>query len=414
MLKKGDILAGLDIGTKKVCTVIAEVKSDNEIELIGVGNVPSKGIKKGVIIDMDATVNSIIDSIDEAEQMAQSEIYSVFTGVSGDHIRSFNSKGAYTITGEDYEITEDDVERAIESAKAVMPQPDRVFLDYLPYDFKVDGHSGISDPVGMSGVKLEAGVHIITASLTCVQNIEKCVGRAGFDVEKIILHSIASGYAVLTDEEKEMGVVLIDIGAGTTDVAVFINNKVQFSYVLPLGGDNITNDVAIVLKIPSLRAEEIKKKYGKAFSYDVNAKDMFPMPAIIGRDSSEMPVKKLASIIEMRVEEMLGIVKKQIEKAGLHHKIGAGIVITGGGAMLKDLTKLAGKIFSVPVRIGKPINVRGYNDIIKNPAYSTAVGLVKYGFFNKSKGLDKKIIRKRSFIKSLLIKLKNLYKGGSE
>lgn len=414
MLKKGDILAGLDIGTTKICAIISEVDSNNELNIIGIGSSQSKGVKKGVIIDMEATVNSIIEAVDDAEDMAESEIYSVFTGLSGEHVRSLNKNGSVPITDGNYEITEEDVRKAIDDAKAFSLPVDRILIDYLPYEFRVDGNAGIFDPVGMSGVKLDVGVHMVTASLTVVQNIEKCIGRAGFDVEKIALQSIASGMAVLSDEEKEMGAVVIDIGGGTTDTAIFINKRVHYSSVLPLGGDNVTNDISIILKIPLPRAEEIKKKFGSAFSYNLDKKKTFALPGVIGRESKNLSVKDLASIIEVRMEEIFMIIKKNIEKTGLHHKIGSGIVLTGGGSLLKDLDKLAEKVFKVPVRIGKPMGIKGLKDILKNPIYASSVGLLKYGYLVKSQGRDKKILRKKNIFKKVLNKVKNFYKGGME
>ena len=412
MLKKGDIIVGLDIGTTKICTVIAEVTKDMDKKIIGIGTSPSKGLRKGVVVDMESTVHSIADAVNRAEEMAECEVYSVYAGIAGEHIKSFNSHGATPITRDNYEITEEDIQKAVESAKAVSLPMDRIVLDYLPYEYRVDGTSGISDPVGMSGVKLEVGVHIVTGSVTAVQNIEKCIERAGFDVEKIVLEPLASSMATLTDEELEMGVVLIDIGGGTTDTAIFLDKKIHYSSVLPLGGDNVTNDIAIGLRIPFIKAEEIKKKYGASYSPNIDAAKQFVVPGVIGRASRNMSLKDLASIIEVRMEEIFLLVKKNIEKSGYQQRIGSGVVLTGGCSMLKGINILSERVFNVPVRIGKPRGISGIDDIIQNPVYSTGCGLVQYGYLERLEGKDKKIVKKKRPLYSFICRMKNFYKGG--
>ncbi|MBN1522566.1 MAG: cell division protein FtsA, partial [Candidatus Aureabacteria bacterium] len=352
--------------------------------------------------------------VSRAEEMAECEVFSVYAGIAGDHIKSFNTHGTTPITRDNYEITEDDIQKAVESAKAVSLPMDRVVLDYLPYEYRVDGHSGVSDPVGMSGAKLEVGVHIVTGAVTVVQNIEKCIERAGFEVEKIVLEPLASSMATLSDEELEMGVVLIDIGGGTTDTAIFLDRKIHYSHVLPLGGNNVTNDMAIGLRIPFNKAEEIKRKYGMAFSANVEVKKQFVVPGVIGRASRNMALRDLASIIEVRMEEIFLFVKKNIEKSGYQQKIGSGIVLTGGCSMLENIDALAEKVFNVPVRIGKPRGVTGLVDVLQSPIYATGTGLIHYGFLARSEGVDKKAIRKKKILHGVLSRMKNLYKGGAE
>ena len=415
MLKKGDIIVGLDIGTTKICAVVAEIGKDMEKKIIGISTVPSKGLRKGVVVDMESTVHSVAEAISRAEEMAGVEVYSVFVGIAGEHIRSFNSNGATPITRENYEITEEDVQKAIESAKAVSLPLDRVVLDYLPYEYKVDGNSGISDPVGMSGVKLEVGVHIVTGSVTAVQNIEKCIERAGLELGKIVLEPLASSMATLTEEELEMGVILIDIGGGTTDTAIFLDKKIHFSHVLPLGGDNVTNDISIGLRIPPIKAEEIKRRYGSCVSHKIDIKEKFTVPGVVGRASNNMAIKDLASIIEMRMEELLMLLKRNIERSGYQQKIGSGIVLTGGCSMLKGVSELTERVMNIPVRIAKPRGVTGLIDIIQSPIYATGVLLIHYGFLAKIEGGEKKVkIKTTRILQSVLSKMKNIYKGGSE
>jgi cell division protein FtsA len=410
-LKKGDIIVGLDIGTTKICTIISEIGKNLEKKIIGVGVSPSKGLRKGVVVDMDNTVQSIVQSVERAEEMAGVDVYSVFAGIAGEHIKSFNSQGSVPVTRDNYEITEEDIHRAVEAAKAVSLPTDRVVLDYLPYEYRVDGQGGIYDPIGMSGVKLEVGVHIVTGAVTAIQNIGKCIERAGFELDKIVLEPLASSLATLTEEEMEMGVVLIDIGGGTTDTAVFLDRRLCYSNVFPLGGDNVTNDIAIGLRIPFLKAEELKKKYGQSMSRPVDAKEQFVVPGIIGRASKNMSVKDLAQIIEVRMEEVFMFVKKNIEKLGYHQKIGSGIVLTGGGALLQGVNELAEKVFNIPVRVATPRGVTG-TDVIQSPIYSTGVGLVMYGYLSRAHSEEKKSVKKKKIFEGVLSKMKNWYKGG--
>lgn len=378
MKDKEEIYAVLDLGTSKVCALVGLKTPGKQMEIIGAGTAISKGIKKGSVVDIERTSEAIIQAVQEAEEMADVEISSLFVNISGNHIKSMNSYGSVPITNDNYEITEDDAEKAVNSAKAVSIPLERMVLHVISQDYSIDGQKGIREPSGMSGVKLEVGVHIITATIAAVQNSIKCISRAGFNYEEIVSNCIASSYSTLTEEEKEMGTVMIDIGAGTSDTSIFIEGNLKFSDSLAVGGDLVTNDVSLGLRIPMNKAEEIKKKYGSALKSNVASSLEFMVPGVLGRASQSMPIRDLASIIEARLEETFSLIKQRIEIQGVNEKIGSGIVLTGGASLLTDIDKLASKVFNVPVRIGRVRGVDGMDYILESPSFASSVGLLLY------------------------------------
>jgi cell division protein FtsA len=385
MAGKSDFVVGLDIGTTKICAVVAEKGDDDTPRIIGVGITPSYGLRKGVVVNLESTIDSIEKAIELAEDMAKVEIESVFAGIAGGHIKSFNSRGTVPITHKNNEITNDDVNRAISMAKAISIPIDREVIHTIPQEFIVDGQGGIKDPRGMSGVRLEAEVHIVTGAITSAQNIIKCIQRAGFEVEDIVLQPLASSMATLTQEEKDSGVILIDIGGGTTDAVLYVNGAVRHTYVLSLGGDHITNDVAIGLKVPLGKAEEIKKRFGSARVRMVNENEEFMLPGVIGRAATRMQKRQLVEIIELRMEELFDLVKQDIERTNYGELISSGLVLTGGTSLLKGSVEMAEDIFGVPVRLGTPRGVTGLVEVLDSPIYSTGVGLAQYGLKYREK-----------------------------
>lgn len=377
--QKEEILASLDIGTCNITACAALKSEDKPLEIIGVGSAPSKGIKKGCVVDIESASESIKAAIEACEEMADVEINTVFVNIAGNHIKSFNSYGSIPITNDNYEITEDDQKKAVSAAKAVSIPMERMVLHVVPQDYNIDGQKGIRDPIGMSGLKLEVGVHIITAKIAAIQNIVKCLNRAGVEYEELILGAMTSSIAVLTEEEKDMGIVMIDLGAGTADISVYVDGSLKFSDVFPCGGNHITNDMAVGLRLPFNKAEEIKKHYGSALRSALGATDEFIVPGILGRPSRNMLCRDLASIIEARVEEIFLLIKQKIETTGLHEKIGAGVVLCGGSSLLRDIDKLAARVFNVPVRIGRVRGVAGMDYILESPSFATSVGLLIKG-----------------------------------
>lgn len=379
MANRNDFVVGLDIGTTKICAVVAEADSDDVPRIIGVGITPSYGLRKGVVVNLESTIDSVEKAIELAEEMARVEIQSVFAGIAGGHIKSFNSRGTVPITHKDNEITNDDVNRAVSMAKAISIPIDREVIHTIPQEFIVDGQGGIKDPRGMSGVRLEAEVHIVTGAITSAQNIVKCIQRAGFGVEDIVLQPLASSMATLTQEEKDSGVILIDIGGGTTDAVLYLNGAVRHTYVLSLGGDHITNDIAIGLKVPLSKAEEIKKRFGCAKMNMVDENEEFMLPGVIGRAAARMKRRQLAEIIEFRMEEIFNLVKQDIERTGYGELISSGLVLTGGTSLLRGSVEMSEDLFGVPVRMGVPRGVTGLVEVLDSPIYSTGVGLAQYG-----------------------------------
>jgi cell division protein FtsA len=377
MGRKDNIVVGLDIGTTKICAVVSEAGEETgTADIIGIGTSPSRGLKKGIVINIESTVESIKRAVEEAELMAGVEINSVYTGIAGSHIRGFNSRGVIAV--KDHEVRKTDIRRVIEAAKAVAIPMDREVLHILPQAFVVDDQEGIKDPLGMSGVRLEAEVHIITGAVTSAQNIVKCVNRAGLEVLDIILQPLASGEAVLTAEEKELGVAVVDIGGGTTDLAIFGEGSIWHTAVLAIGGNHLTNDIAIGLRTPAQEAERIKIRYGCAKASMVRDDETVEVPSVGGRPPRKLSRALLAEITEPRAEEIFNLVSREIRRAGYEEKIAAGVVLTGGTAMLEGLVDLAEQVLELPVRIGIPMNVGGLVDVVSSPMYATGVGLILY------------------------------------
>jgi cell division protein FtsA len=371
-----EIVVGLDIGTTKICAVVGEVRSD-AIEIIGIGSHPSEGLRKGVVINIEKTVNSIKEAVEEAETMAGCEISSVYAGIAGGHVKGFNSHGVIAL--KEKEVTKKDIERVIEAASAVAIPMDREVIHVLTQEFIVDEQDGIIDPTGMSGVRLEAKIHIVTGAVTSAQNIIKCANRAGLDVCDIVLQSLASSEAVLTDEERNLGVALLDFGGGTTDLAVFARGTIKHTSVLALGGDNVTYDISIGLRTPMLEAEKIKIKYGCALSSMIGKDETIEVPGVGGRKSRTLSRQILGEIIEPRMEEIFNLIHNELVRSGYDDMINSGVVVTGGSAELMGIPEMAEQIFNAPSRTGFPQWVSGLVEVVNKPMYATAVGLVLYG-----------------------------------
>ncbi len=370
------IIVGLDIGTTKICAVVGEML-DDEINIIGVGSHPSTGLRKGSVVNIESTVDSIRKAVEEAELMAGCDISSVYVGIAGNHIKGFNSHGIIAIKGR--EILKSDVERVIDAAKAVAIPTDREILHVIPQEFIVDDMESIQNPVGMTAIRLEAKIHIVTGAVSSARNIVKCCNKAGLEVCDIVLESLASGQAVLTDEEKELGCLLADMGGGTTDLALFKDNNVKFIYELTVGGHNLTNDISIGLRTPLPEAEKIKIEHGTCVPQNVRSGATIEVPAVGGRAPKKLSKGILAEILEPRVDEIFSLLKKEIFSNGLENSFPAGFVLTGGSVVLNGISEIAESVFNVPVRVGEPNNIGGLKDIVKNPAYATGVGLVIFG-----------------------------------
>ena len=370
------IIVGLDIGTTKICAVVGEMMED-QISIIGVGSHPSTGLRKGSVVNIESTVDSIKKAVEEAELMAGCDISSVYVGIAGNHIKGFNSHGIIAIKGR--EITEQDVERVVDAAKAVAIPTDREILHVIPQEFIVDDMKSIQNPVGMTAIRLEAKIHIVTGAVSSARNIVKCCNKAGLEVCDIALESLASGEAVLTDEEKELGCIIADMGGGTTDLALFKDNNLKFIYELTLGGQNLTNDISIGLRTPLPEAEKIKISHGTCVSANVKNGAVIEVPAVGGRAPKKLSKGILAEILEPRVEEIFTLLKKEVFSNGLENSYPAGFVLTGGSVVLDGISEIAESVFNVPVRIGHPDRIGGLKDIVKNPAFATGVGLVMFG-----------------------------------
>ncbi len=371
-----ELIVGLDIGTSKVVAIVGEVQDDGELEVIGFGSHPSRGLKRGVVVNIEATVNSIQRAVEEAELMAGCEIQSVYTGIAGSHVRSLNSHGIVAIR--DREVGRSDVERVIDAARAVAIPADQRILHVLPQEFIIDGQEGIRDPIGMSGVRLEARVHMVTGAASAAQNIVKCVQRCGLEVEDIVLEQLASSHAVLTDDEKELGAALVDIGGGTTDIAVFHDGAIKHTAVIPIAGDQVTNDIAISLRTPTQYAEEIKIKYACALSQLANSDETIEVPSVGDRPPRRLARQTLGEVVEPRYEELFTLISNELRRSGFEEMIAAGIVITGGSAKMEGAVDLAEEVFHMPVRLGMPQYVRGLGEIVRNPIHATGVGILLY------------------------------------
>lgn len=379
MAKRDNLIVGLDIGTTKICAIVAERTKDS-IEIIGIGTYPSKGLRKGVVVNIESTVESIRKVIEEAELMAGCEINRVYCGIAGGHIRAFNSHGVIAVKNR--EITRADIERVIEAAQAVVIPPDREVIHVIPQEYIIDDQGGIQEPLGMNGIRLEVKVHIVTAAVTSAQNIVKCANKAGLDVEDIVLQQIASSESVLNSDEKEIGVVLVDIGGGTTDVALYHGGTIKYTTVISLGGNQVTGDIAVGLRTSTEEAEKVKKQHGCAMTAMVSTDEAIEVRGVGGHRPRRVSRRTLCEIIEPRVEEIFELVNNEIRKSGYDGLISSGVVLTGGTASMEGITELAEQVFNLPVRRGIPMNITGLVDVVKSPMYSTGVGLVQYGSRN--------------------------------
>jgi cell division protein FtsA len=372
-----NIITALDIGTSKVVALIGEVSADGSIEIIGIGRHPSRGLKRGVVVDIEATVNSIQRAVQEAELMASCEVRSVCTGIAGSHIRSLNSHGIVAI--KDQEVSQPDVERVLDAAKAVAIPADQKILHILPQEFIIDNQGSIREPIGMSGVRLEARVHIVTGAVSAAQNIAKCVRRCGLEVSDIILEQLASSHAVLTDDEKELGVCMIDIGGGTTDIAIFYEGAIQYTAVIPIAGDQVTNDIAMALRTPTKSAEGIKLTHGSAIPEFINPSQTIDIISVNERQGRKISTQTLCDVIMARYEELFSLVKNELRRSGFEDLLAAGIVLTGGASKVKGAIELAEGCFEMPVRLGCAQHIAGLSDVVDNPSLSTGVGLLMHG-----------------------------------
>jgi cell division protein FtsA len=372
-------VVGLDVGTTKICAVIGRPKPGGGLDVIGVGSAPSRGLRRGVVVNIDSTVEAIKQAVADAEQMAGIDVARVWAGVAGGHIRSLNSRGVVAISGREREVSAADVERAVEAARAINVPQDREIIHVLPQTFAVDDADGVREPIGMSGVRLEVEVHIVTAAVTSVQNVVRAVNRAGLTVQDVVLEPIASAEAVLFPDEKELGVVLIDIGGGTTDMALFRDGAIWHTAILPLGGDHITNDVAVGLRTPMADAEDLKKRYGCALTAMVPAEETVDVPSVGGRKARQLSRQVLSEIIQPRVEEIVTLVARELTRAGFQDAATAGVVVTGGTSIMEGVPELAEAIFDQPVRRGVPGDIGGLADVVRSPIHATAVGLALHG-----------------------------------
>ena len=406
MAEKENVFVGLDLGTTKICSIVGEI-TKNELEIIGVGTHPSYGLKRGVVVNIDKTVDSIKIAVEEAERMAGCEIQTVYVGIAGGHIKGITGHGMITLR--DREVTKRDVERVIESANALMIPADREIIHVIPQEYMVDGESGIKDPVGICGIKLETTVHIVTGQVTAAQNLIKCIHLAGMDVSDVVLEQIASSEAVLTDDEKEIGVIIIDCGGGTTDIAIFSGSSIRYTENLTLGGDHLDKDIALGLSVSLSEARKLKERYGVALSELVTDEESIKIDSVGGRRQRHISRKDLSMIIEPRMEEIFSLVKREIIQSGYKNLLPAGAVITGGTVIMEGSVDLAERILGMPVRMGIPMEVGGLTDIIANPIYSTGVGLVQFGAMHPE-NKDKKIrIRDENIFKKVFETMKNWF-----
>ena len=370
-------IVGLDIGTNKVAAIVGEITPEGDLEIIGIGSHPSRGMKKGVVINIESTVQSIQRAIEEAELMAGCEIDSVYAGIAGSHIRSINSHGIVAVR--DREVLPQDVDRVIDAAQAMAIPADQKILHILPQEYVIDSQEGVREPLGMSGVRLEAKVHLVTCAVNAAQNIEKCIERCGLKVNDVILEQLASSYSVLTDDERELGVCLVDIGGGTSDIAVFTDGAIRHTAVIPIAGDQVTNDIAMALRTPTQNAEEIKIKYACALTQLARPDETIKVPGVGDKPAKELSRQALAEVVEPRYDELFTLIQAELRRSGFEDLIAAGIVLTGGASKMEGVIELGEEIFHMPVSLGLPRNVAGLRDIIRNPVYATGVGLLLFG-----------------------------------
>ncbi len=372
-----NLIVGLDIGTSKIVAVVAEVLPEGRMEIIGLGSHPSRGLKKGVVVNIESTVNAIQRALEEAELMADCKIRDVYVGIAGSHIKGINSTGMVAI--KDKEVTQADVDRVVETARAVNIPTDQEVLHILPQEFMVDGQEDVREPLGMSGVRLEVKVHIVTGAVSAAQNITKCVRRCGLEVRELVLQPLASAMAVLSEDEKDLGVCIVDIGGGTTDLAVFTQGAIRHTAVIPIAGDQITNDIAMALRTPTKDAEDIKRVYGCALRQLANAQEMLEVPGVGERGARQLSRQTLAEVIEPRVEELYSLAQAELRRSGFEDLLSSGIVVTGGSAAMEGMVELGEEMFHMPVRLGMPQYIGGLSEVVRNPRYSTVIGLLEIG-----------------------------------
>ncbi len=372
-----NLIVALDIGTSKIAAIVAELRSEGGFEVIGMGSAPSRGLKKGVVVNIESTVNAIQRALEEAELMADCKIREVWTGIAGSHIRSFNSHGMVAI--KDLEVAQSDVDRVVETARAIPIPTDQQILHVLNQEFVIDGQEDVREPIAMSGVRLEVKVHIVTGAVSAAQNIMKCVRRCGLEVNDLILQPLASSMAVLSEDEKDLGVCLLDIGGGTSDLAIFTQGAIRHTAVIPIAGDQITNDIAMALRTPTKDAEEIKRNHGCALRELADAQEMIEVPGVGDRPSRKLSRQTLAEVIEPRVEELYSLVQAELRRSGFEELLSSGVVITGGSGAMEGMVELGEEVFHMPVRLGLPSYSEGLSEVIRNPRYSTGVGLLMAG-----------------------------------
>ena len=401
------LVVGLDIGTSKIVAIVAELKPEGGFEIIGMGSHPSRGLKKGVVVNIETTVNAIQRALEEAELMADCKIREVYTGIAGNHIKSFNSQGMVAI--KDKEVAQMDIDRVIETAKAVQIPNDQQILHVLNQEFIIDGQEDVREPLGMSGVRLEVKVHIVTGAVSAAQNIIKCVRRCGLEVNDLILQPLASSVAVLSDDEKDLGVCLIDIGGGTTDMAVFTHGAIRHTAVIPIAGDQITNDIAMALRTPTKDAEDIKQRFGCALSQLADPQEMVDVPGVGDRSSRQLSSKTLAEVIEPRVEELYSLVQTELRRSGYEELLSSGVVLTGGSSAMRGMVELGEEIFHMPVRIGMPQYTGGLAEVVRSTRYATGVGLLIAGA-NEHRQRDAERMHINSF-QQVLERMKHWFTG---
>lgn len=399
MAKDGSLVVGLDIGTTKVCGIVVEMNGDGVVDVIGVGHSPSRGLRKGVVVNIEATVDSIRRAVEDAELMAGVEIRSAFVGIAGGHIKGINSRGVIAVSGKNREVSQQDIDRVIDAAKAVALPVDREVIHVLPQEFMIDDQGGIKEPLGMCGTRLEAEVHIVTGAVASAQNIIKCANKAGLEVQDIVLQQLASSEATLTPEEKELGCILVDVGGGTTDVAVFVEGSIYHTAVLAVGGDMLTNDIAIGLRTPHPEAESLKRKYGCALVSMTRPEEKIEVPSVGGRRPRVLTRQTLCEIVQPRLEELFMLVDREVRRAGYTGQVNGGVVVTGGSSIMEGVPELAEQIFDMPVRRGVPRGVGGLTDVISSPMYATGVGLGIYGAAHRDRRKFRQVTDRNIFDK---------------
>ena len=402
----GNMNVGLDIGTSKVVAIVGNKNEEGDIEIVGIGSHQSRGLKRGVVVNIEITMQAIQRAVEEAELMAGCRIHSVFAGIAGSHIRSMNSHGIVAVR--EREVVQADLERVLDAGQAVAIPADQRILHVIPQEYVIDNQEGVKEPLGMSGVRLEAKVHLVTCAVNAHQNIEKCVKRCGLEVDEVILEQLASSYAVLTEDEKELGVCLVDIGGGTTDIAIFTGGAIRHTAVIPIAGDQVTNDIAMALRTPTQNAEEIKIKYACALTQLAGSDEAIKVPGVGDRPARNLSRQALAEVVEPRYEELFALIQSELRRSGYEDLIAAGIVLTGGTAIMEGVSELAEEIFHMPVRLAVPQGVTGLSDVVNNPIYSTAVGLLLYSYKQQELGLES--ARRKDSVQNVFIKIKEWFK----